>query len=131
MSYDCWTEEDLLARQNKKARQVAEALALAVPLATVLLRYFEWNVDKLYAQYLRQPDQVLQAAGVRVAPVATPQAHASCLICDEPPSAVRVEKFLSCGHTVVRPPPPRAHALFLVSSRAGRSAWSAGCSTSR
>ena len=68
----------------------------------MLLRYFEWNVDKLYAQYLRQPEQVLQAAGVKVPPASAQVCSSNCLICDEPPSAVLVEKFLSCGHTVVR-----------------------------
>lgn len=102
IAYSCWTEEDLLARQNKKAKRVAEVLCLTFPLATVLLRYFEWNVDKLYAQYLKQPEQVLRAAGVKVQASESAAQAKNCLICDEPPSAVRVENFLSCGHRIVR-----------------------------
>ena len=108
VAYSCWTEEDLLARQNKTAAKVGEALALPIPLAAVLLRYFEWNVDKLYAQYLLNPEKVLQAAGVTQAQAQGGVSAAklsgvveTCLICDEPSTAVKVETFLPCQHQIV------------------------------
>ncbi len=114
-----------MLKQKKKISRVATALELEPWVAQILCKYFEWNVDKvpfvaafcclssavsspLRAQlldaYLKDPTGVLTKAGVlnpqlkHAIPVTSP----ACLICDEGPGAVKIQRYLDCKHPVAR-----------------------------
>ncbi|CDH50400.1 ring finger protein [Lichtheimia corymbifera JMRC:FSU:9682] len=50
--------------QNVQIDQVVNILGLANQEAAILLRYFQWNKEKLFERYTDSPEKVLESAGL-------------------------------------------------------------------
>ncbi|CAO3687680.1 unnamed protein product [Rhizopus stolonifer] len=56
--------DNLKAKQDTEINQVSMILGLSVEDSATLLRYFRWNKEKLFEQYMDSSEKVLQNAGV-------------------------------------------------------------------
>ncbi|EIE88329.1 hypothetical protein RO3G_13040 [Rhizopus delemar RA 99-880] len=94
---------NLKAKQDTEISQVSMILGLSPEDAATLLRYFRWNKEKLFEQYMDSSEKVLQQAGVssattnRCFKLATELNNFMCdICCDDSPDIETI--CLSCEH---------------------------------
>ncbi|KIJ23140.1 hypothetical protein M422DRAFT_39761, partial [Sphaerobolus stellatus SS14] len=66
-----YTPAQLEAETAKEIREVCAILGLQNPIASILLRHFRWNKERLIDAYMESPEQVLTSSG-EPSPVASP-----------------------------------------------------------
>lgn len=99
----------LKSKQDKEVSQVSLILGLSTEDAATLLRYFRWNKEKLFEQYMDSSEKVLRLAGVSSA---SDMKHAivlakdlgidfMCDICCDDSSDMETIS-VSCGHRFCR-----------------------------
>lgn len=65
--YHVIDEEELLQEQRALIHEIAQVLEISAAEASVLLRYFSWNKEKLFEGYYADPGKVKHEAGVEFA----------------------------------------------------------------
>lgn len=65
--YHVIDEEELLQEQRALIAEIAQVLEIAASEASVLLRYFGWNKEKLFEGYYANPRMTKHEAGVEFA----------------------------------------------------------------
>ncbi|KUF94963.1 COP9 signalosome complex subunit 1 [Phytophthora nicotianae] len=65
--YHVIDEEELLQEQRALINEIAQVLEIPAPVASVLLRYFGWNKEKLFEGYYADPATTKHEAGVEFA----------------------------------------------------------------
>ncbi|KAL4158608.1 hypothetical protein PRNP1_004384 [Phytophthora ramorum] len=99
--YHVIDEAELLQEQRALISEIAQVLEISSPVASVLLRHFGWNKEKLFEGYYADPVKTQHEAGVefadKQAPVIPDGTKVDCNICcDEYPAH---EVFgMGCGH---------------------------------
>ncbi|KAG7396947.1 E3 ubiquitin-protein ligase arih2 [Phytophthora boehmeriae] len=99
--YHVIDEQELLLEQRALIQEIAQVLEISEPVASVLLRYFGWNKEKLFEGYYADPAKTRHEAGVEFADAPAPTFAAGetvdCNICcDEyPPDEIF---GMGCGH---------------------------------
>ncbi|CEP13362.1 hypothetical protein [Parasitella parasitica] len=64
VDYNVLDSLHLKSKQDKEVSQVSAILGLSSEDAATLLRYFRWNKEKLFEQYMDSSEKVLKLAGV-------------------------------------------------------------------
>ncbi|KAG1153320.1 hypothetical protein G6F37_010461 [Rhizopus arrhizus] len=64
VDYQVLNSDNLKTKQDTEISQVSMILGLSMEDSATLLRYFRWNKEKLFEQYMDSPEKVLQQAGV-------------------------------------------------------------------
>ncbi|KAI7866800.1 uncharacterized protein EV154DRAFT_453990 [Mucor mucedo] len=105
VEYNVLSCNHLKSKQDKEVSQVSIILGLSTEDAATLLRYFRWNKEKLFEQYMESSEKVLRQAGVssvsnlRHALVLARDVGGDfmCEICcDDSPDMETIS--ISCGH---------------------------------
>ncbi|GMF41429.1 unnamed protein product [Phytophthora fragariaefolia] len=65
--YHVIDEAELLQEQRALIAEIAQVLETSAPVASVLLRYFGWNKEKLFEGYYADPAKTKHEAGVEFA----------------------------------------------------------------
>lgn len=65
--YHVIDEAELLQEQRALIAEIAQVLEISAPVASVLLRYFGWNKEKLFEGYYADPVKTQHEAGVEFA----------------------------------------------------------------
>uniref|UniRef100_A0AAV1VI51 RBR-type E3 ubiquitin transferase n=1 Tax=Peronospora matthiolae TaxID=2874970 RepID=A0AAV1VI51_9STRA len=99
--YHVIDEEELLQEQHALIHEIAQVLEISTSEASVLLRYFSWNKEKLFEEYYADPVKVKHEAGVefadKQAPVIPASTKVDCKICCDEYAASDVFG-MGCGH---------------------------------
>ncbi|CAI5705887.1 unnamed protein product [Peronospora effusa] len=99
--YHVIDEEELLQEQEALISEIAQVLEISTSEASVLLRYFSWNKEKLFEGYYADPMRTKQEAGVefadKKAPIVPTGTKVDCNICCDEYSASEVFG-MGCGH---------------------------------
>ncbi|GMN35393.1 hypothetical protein TIFTF001_005268 [Ficus carica] len=100
-SYAILNEAEIRQRQEDDIFRVSAALSEPRAAAIVLLRYFNWNLSKLFDNWFDDQDRVRARVGLFPAPIAQfPSDHPiTCGICFE---TCRDVVSASCGHPFCR-----------------------------
>jgi hypothetical protein len=67
LDYHVIDESELLQEQQALINEIAQVLEISAPMASVMLRYFGWNKEKLFEGYYADPAKVKHEAGVECA----------------------------------------------------------------
>ncbi|KAG8466127.1 hypothetical protein KFE25_001883 [Diacronema lutheri] len=103
--FRCLRPDDLREMQAAAVKRVAETLCCEPSDATVLLRSFKWDAERVISSYFENPEGVLEKAGVcgssnrAVIDAAAAQPY-QCPICLE---MVTAFSALGCGHRACTP----------------------------
>lgn len=62
--YIVYTRDDLIRKQQDEVWNVHEVLNVPVSVAGSLLRYMQWDKEKLYGPFFEDPDRLCKKAGV-------------------------------------------------------------------
>ncbi|KAE9112471.1 putative E3 ubiquitin-protein ligase [Phytophthora fragariae] len=99
--YHVIDEEELLREQRALIAEISQVLEISAPVASVLLRYFGWNKEKLFEGYYADPVKTKHEAGVefadRAAPAIPEGTKVDCNICCDEYSANEIFG-MGCGH---------------------------------
>ncbi|KAG6617493.1 ariadne-like ubiquitin ligase [Phytophthora cinnamomi] len=101
LEYHVIDEAELLQEQRALIAEIAQVLEISAPVASVLLRYFGWNKEKLFEGYYADPVKTRHEAGVEFAdkraPVIPEGTKVDCNICCDEYSANEIFG-MGCGH---------------------------------
>jgi ariadne-1 len=62
--FECLSPEQIIAKQEREVRSVADLFKISQAAASIFLRYYQWNKEKLISNYLENPEKVRKEAGV-------------------------------------------------------------------
>lgn len=101
-SFDVLPNTEILSQSKALIDDIVQVCGIpTAAAATILLRHFKWNKEKLIEAYMENPEGTYKVAGMSTLdlekPVSNPNATFSCLICLEELPAANTYA-LSCGH---------------------------------
>ncbi|KAI8988618.1 hypothetical protein BDF20DRAFT_953743 [Mycotypha africana] len=107
VQYSVLSGDSLQSKQDKEVSQVSSILGLTREDSATLLRYFRWNKEKLFEQYMDSSEKVLKLAGVSsisdlkhvivlAKDLDTTEDFMCNICCDDDPEMETVS--VSCGH---------------------------------
>ncbi|RDA91862.1 hypothetical protein CP533_3684 [Ophiocordyceps camponoti-saundersi (nom. inval.)] len=101
VSFKVYKPDDIQRQQLDMISEVNMILDMRKEDAAILLRHFRWNKERLLEDYMDQPEQVLEAAGLRNNARALPKLEIIqgfvCEICCEDDDGLQ-SFALKCGH---------------------------------